>query len=494
MNRIPLRTLACCVLLGLVTAGCAQAEPPASQASAQAPVAASAPAMASLPDFTQIVQKNAPAVVHVEAKYNGQRREPRMQAGMPEDPQLELFRRFFGMPMMPSPEEQAHTSLGSGFILSSDGYVLTNNHVVDGADTVTVRLQDRRTLKAKVIGTDPNYDIALLKVEASGLPAVSIGDSRTLKPGQWVLAIGSPFGLDYTVTQGIVSAVGRNLGSGDQPYTSFIQTDVPINRGNSGGPLFNLQGQVVGINSQIYSNTGGYLGVSFSIPIDVAMNAVQQIKDHGYVTRGQLGVQIKGVDSDVAKALKLDSARGAIVAVVNDGSGAAKAGIQPGDIILSYNNQPIQDAASLPPLVGMTKPGTRVPVEILRDGKKQTLQVTISEMPHGKGGANGNDQPSAQSGSAALGLSVRDIDADTRQQLDLPGGEGVVIGDITGPVAARAGLQPGDVILRVNQQKVGSTAAFRAATKDVKPGDTVLLLVRRGDQTNFVALTVPSEK
>jgi len=494
MNRFPLRTLACCVLMGLVTTGCAQAEPPAAQANAKAVATAPAPAMASLPDFTGIVQKNAPAVVHVEAKYNGQRRQPRMQADMPDDPQAEFFRRFFGMPMMPSPQEQEHTSLGSGFILSADGYILTNNHVVDGADTVTVRLQDRRTLTAKVVGTDPNYDIAVLKVDASGLPAVSIGDSRTLKPGQWVLAIGSPFGLDYTVTQGIVSAIGRNLGSGDQPYTSFIQTDVPINRGNSGGPLFNLQGQVVGINSQIYSNTGGYLGVSFSIPIDVAMNAVQQIKDKGYVTRGQLGVQVRGVDSDIAKALKLDNAQGAIVADVSAGSGAAKAGIQAGDVILGYNGQPIHDASDLPPLVGMTKPGTRVPVEILRDGKKQTLQVTISELPHGRAGASGNDQPAAASGSAALGLSVRELDAESRQQLDLPAGEGVVIGDITGPVAARAGLRPGDVILRVNQQKISSVATFQAATKGVKPGDTVLLLVRRGEQTNFVALTVPSQK
>lgn len=494
MNRIPLRTLACCVLMGLVTAGCAQAEPPAAQANAPAARSTSAPAMASLPDFTGIVKKNAPAVVHVEAKYNGQRREPRTQAGMQDDPQMELFRRFFGMPMMPSPEEQEHTSLGSGFIISSDGYILTNNHVVDGADRVTVRLQDRRTLTAKVVGTDPSYDIALLKVDQSGLPAVSIGESRSLEPGQWVLAIGSPFGLDYTVTQGIVSAVGRNLGSGDQPYTSFIQTDVPINRGNSGGPLFNLQGQVVGINSQIYSNTGGYLGVSFSIPIDVAMNAVQQIKDHGYVTRGQLGVQVRGVDSQIAKALNMDNPRGAIVGVVQEGSAAAKAGIEVGDIITGYNGQPIMDAGDLPPVVGMTKPGTRVPVEILRNGKKQTVQVTVGEAPHDKAGASGNDRSPVQSGSAALGLSVRELDEDARQQLDLKKGEGVLIADITGPVAARAGLQPGDVVLRVGQQNVGSVSAFRAATKDVKPGDTVLLLVRRGDDTRFIALTVPSDK
>src|SRR5690348_17092093 len=321
MSHSILRTLACCALLGLAGVGGVQAQPAAA---------------AALPDFTGIVQQNAPAVVHVEARYTGEpNRSMRVQGqmgpgqGMPNDPGAEILRRFFGMPMMPSPQEQKHTSLGSGFIISPDGYILTNNHVVDHADKVTVRLQDRRTLTAKVVGTDPTYDIALLKVDAgSSLPAVHIGDSRTLKPGQWVLAIGSPFGFDYTVTQGIVSAVGRNLGGQDQPYTSFIQTDVPINRGNSGGPLFNLQGQVVGINSQIYSNTGGYLGVSFSIPIDVAMNAVQQIKDHGYVTRGQLGVQVRGVDSQIAKALNMDNPRGAIVGVVQDGSAAEEAGIQ----------------------------------------------------------------------------------------------------------------------------------------------------------------------
>ena len=243
----------------------------------------------SLPDFTGIVEKNAPAVVHVEAKSSG---KPAKGAGrgaqIAPDDQDELLRRFFGMPGMPmQPREQ--TSLGSGFIISADGYVLTNDHVVDDADEVKIRLQDRRTFTAKVVGKDPQYDIALLKVDASALPTVTIGDSRSVKRGQWALAIGSPFGLDATVTHGIISAVGRNLGSGDQPYTSFIQTDVPINRGNSGGPLFNLQGQVIGVNSQIYSTSGGYQGLSFSIPIDVAMNVVQQIKEKGYVSRGMLG-------------------------------------------------------------------------------------------------------------------------------------------------------------------------------------------------------------
>ena len=489
MNHSILRSLACCALLGIAGAGAVQAQTPGA---------------AALPDFTGIVQKNAPAVVHVEARYNGERQGDSRNAGgqmmpgqgMPDDPQAEILRRFFGMPMMPSPQEQKRTSLGSGFIISSDGYILTNTHVVDDADQVTVRLQDRRTLTAKVIGSDPQYDIALLKVDAGGsLPAVSIGDSRSLKPGQWVLAIGSPFGFDYTVTQGIVSAVGRNLGSQDQPYTSFIQTDVPINRGNSGGPLFDLQGRVVGVNSQIYSNTGGYLGVAFSIPIDVAMNVVKQIKEKGYVTRGQLGVMMQPITDDIAKALKLGSNSGAAVTQVSPGSGAEKAGLKPGDIIVGYNGQPITQAADLPPLVGMTPPGTKATVSILRDGKKQDVPVTISEMKRdGKAAsaaAGGKSAPAASGGSTALGLAVEDLDSDTRQQLGLKAGEGVLISDVTGPVAARAGLQPGDVILMVNQRRVGSTAAFREATKELKPGDTALLLVRHGDQSGFVGLTIP---
>ena len=482
-----LSLLACCALAGAVLAvPNVRAQP--------------APAAASLPDFTGIVQKNAPAVVQVEAKYSGGGK-PRVRSlsgpgGVPDDPQAELFRRFFGMPMMPSPAEQAHTSLGSGFIISADGYILTNNHVVDHADKVIVRLQDRRILDAKVVGTDPTYDIALLKVSAGGsLPTVSIGDSGNLKPGQWVLAMGSPFGFDYTVTQGIVSAVGRNLGSQDQPYTSFIQTDVPINKGNSGGPLFNLQGQVVGINSQIYSSTGGYQGVAFSIPIDVAMNAVEQLKTKGYVTRGQLGVVVQEVSDDMEKAYKLPDASGAAVAQVTPDSGAEKAGLQPGDIILDYDGHAIRSPADLPPLVGLTKPGTRVPVEILRHGRKQTLQVSIGAAPRDQNAVdNGGAMPGASSGSAALGFTVQPLDNATRKQMDLKPGQGVLIGDITGDVAAQAGLQPGDVILMVDQQPVGSVAAFRAATKDVKAGSTVLLLVRRNGQNRFFGLTVPADK
>lgn len=482
-NRLFSGLMCCALAMGLASPGLAWAQ--------------AAPVTAGLPDFTGIVQKNAPAVVQVEAKYTGRR--PKGAKGAPMqgmDPgQAEIFRRFFGMPMMPSPEDQARTSLGSGFIISGDGYIITNNHVVDGADTVTVRLQDRRTLTAKVVGTDSTYDIALLKVDSSGsLPAVSIGDSQSLKPGQWVLAIGSPFGFDYTVTQGIVSAVGRNLGSQDQPATSFIQTDVPINRGNSGGPLFNLQGQVVGVNSQIYSSSGGYQGVAFSIPIDLAMNVVDQLKTKGYVTRGLLGVGVEPVDESVAKALKLEVARGAIVNSVTPGSGAQKAGIQPGDVILSFNNHRIDAGADLPPLVSITKPGTTVPIQIVRNGNEKTVNVTVGAMPRSENSAADTGAPASSKGADALGLTVQDIDQSTRRQLGLQMGEGVIISSITGPVAEQAGLQSGDVILMVNQKKVGNAEAFRMSITDVKAGDTLLVLVRRGDDTRFISLTVPNDK
>jgi serine protease Do len=461
--------------------------------------AAGAQPAASLPDFTGIVEKNAAAVVHVEAKYTGkgksQRAKPRAGQQMPDD-QQELLRRFFGMPMMPSPEAQESTSLGSGFIISADGYVITNNHVVEDADTVTVRLQDRRTLDAKVVGTDPKYDIALLKVSAGSLPAVAIGDSRALKAGQWVLAIGSPFGFDYTVTQGIVSAVGRNLGSRDQPYTSFIQTDVPINRGNSGGPLFDLAGKVVGVNSQIYSSTGGYQGVAFSIPIDVAMDAVQQIKQKGYVTRGMLGVQVGVVTDDMVKAWKLDSGVGAAVANVTPGSGAAKAGLRYGDIILSFNGQAIGQASDLPPLVASTRPGTVAKVGILREGKKLTVEATVGELPRDgnavvNDGAGAGKMPGVTSSGKALGLEVTDLSASERKDASLGAGEGVAIKAVTGKAAQAAGLQAGDVVLMVNQTRVGTAAAFSEATRALKSGDTALLLVRRDDATQFIPITVP---
>jgi serine protease Do len=313
--------------------------------------------------------------------------------------------------------------------------------------------------------------------------------------GDIALAIGDPFGVGQTVTMGIVSAVGRNLGQRDQPYTSFIQTDVPINRGNSGGPLFNLQGQVVGVNSQIYSNTGGYLGVAFSIPIDVAMNAVEQIKSKGFVTRGQLGVMVQAVSDDMVKVYKLDRGAGAAVTQVSPDSAAEKAGFQAGDIILKYNNETIDQPGDLPPLVGLTKPGSKVPVEVLRNGKHETLQVTVGTAPRDPDAVSGQgSQPAQTSGSQALGLTVGPLSADDRKQMGLRRGEGVQVTDISGEAAAQAGLRPGDVILRVDQHAVSGVADFREATSKVKAGSTVLLLVRRGEQSSFIGITVPDGK
>ncbi|GAB3041232.1 MULTISPECIES: DegQ family serine endoprotease [Oleiagrimonas] len=445
---------------------------------------------AQLPDFTGIVSKNAPAVVHVEAKYDGGK-SPSMQMqqqGGPDQQQIpEILRRFFGGPMGPQ-EDPAHTSLGSGFIISSDGYILTNDHVVDDADSVTVRLQDHRTFKAKVVGSDKLYDIALLKVKAHDLPTVSIGDSSKLKPGQWVLAIGSPFGFDYTVTQGIVSAVGRNLGRQDQPYTSFIQTDVPINRGNSGGPLFNLDGQVVGINSQIYSNTGGYMGVSFSIPIDLAMNAVQQLKTKGHVSRGMIGVGIQNVDQDKAKALGLADVRGALVRTVNPGSPGDRAGLKVGDVITDFDGRVVNTASDLPPMVAATAPGTECTLKVIRDGKTRTIKVKLGEL---KGNGDGPSAGSMGSSSSKLGFSVQSMTDDQRQMLGLKRSEGgVVIDHVDGRNAAEAGLRPGDVVLMVGRKKVSTVSQFDKAIAEYKPGSTVMLLVRdRGGNTAFVTVT-----
>jgi serine protease Do len=443
--------------------------------------------------FADLANRLLPSVVNI-ATSQTLKAPPR--AAMPQlppgSPLEDLFKNFLG-PKQGTPRHV--TSLGSGFIIDPSGYIVTNNHVIEDSDQVTVTLNDGATLPAKIIGRDTKTDLALLKVNPKKpLPATKFGDSDKARIGDWVIAMGDPFGIGTTVTAGIVSARNRNINAG--PYDDFIQTDAPINRGNSGGPLFDLQGRVVGINSQIYSNTGDYLGVSFSIPIDVAMNAVQQLKSKGYVSRGMLGVTMQSVNDDIVKAFKLDNGAGAAVVDVSPDSGAAKAGIQPGDIILGYNGQTLQQASDLPPLVGMTKPGTKVPVEILRNGKRQTLDVTIGEASRDKDAVNGRGAtPSPESsGSAALGLTVQSIDSDTRKQLGLKPGQGVVIDDITGPVAAQNGLRAGDVILMVNQRKIGSVAEFQAATKDVKAGSTVLLLVRRGDQSNFIGLTVPDDE
>ena len=444
---------------------------------------------AELPDFTGLVEKYGPAVVNVQATGN-----PDAQQGadnMQEVP--EIFRRFFGP--VPQPRDRgARVSMGSGFIISADGYVLTNNHVVDGSDHVTVRLSDRRELDAKVVGTDEQYDIALLKIDATNLPVVSIGDSKIVKAGQWVVAIGSPFGFDHSVTAGIVSAIGRNFGGIEQQYVPFIQTDVPINRGNSGGPLFNLDGQVIGINSQIFSNTGGFMGVSFAIPIDIAMNAVEQIKTTGRVSRGMIGVQIQNVDREQAKALGLPRIGGALVNKVTPDSAAEKAGIQLGDVILAFGGRDISMSADLPPLVGSSKPGSRQDLKIWRDGKTLTIPVTVGTLPADSQALASSGRSGAAQADNPLGIVVEELTPEQRKQLDLAANEGVLVTRITGNAARRSALAAGDVILMLGRKPVKSVADFNATLKAAKPGEAVMLLVRRGEQTQFLALTIPKKE
>ena len=466
-------------------------------------VAATA-AHADLPDFTQLVEKNGPSVVNVTATQgdgasvrgdDADDQDGPDQSG-PEQPDMpDILRRFFG-PGGPGAPGGGHPriggeSLGSGFIISSDGYILTNNHVVSGAEKVVVRLSDRRELDAKVIGTDEKSDVALLKVKATGLPAVAIGDSSKLTPGQWVVAIGSPFAMDHSVTHGVVSYVGRS--SRSEQYVPFIQTDVPINRGNSGGPLFNLDGQVVGINSQIYSNTGGYMGVSFSVPINLAMNTVEQLKTTGRVARGMIGVKIQPVSRDDALALGLQQVSGALVNEVTPGSGADKAGVQPRDVILAYNGHVIDQQSDLPLLVGGTKPGTTAEMKIFRDGKTLTVPVAVGELAPEKAvlASLGNGEQAKRKNS--LGLAVEDITAEQRKELGLKDQNGVVISGVSG-AAKRAALQAGDIVLMVGRQSIKSTSDFRNAVKDVKPGDSVMLLVKRNEATQFVTIALPKPK
>ncbi|HLU13239.1 MAG TPA: DegQ family serine endoprotease [Arenimonas sp.] len=441
--------------------------------------------LVNLPDFTRLVEQAGPAVVNIEATL-GERGD--RQARVEEEELPEIFRRFFGQPGFPPAPGRGPrgVSQGTGFIISADGYVLTNHHVIDGASEILVRMADRSELKAELVGSDPLSDIALLKVPAKNLPTLALGDSRSLKPGQWVLAIGSPFGFDHSVTAGIVSGVGRRSLDPSQQYVPFIQTDVAINRGNSGGPLLNTSGEVVGINSQIFSNSGGYMGVSFAIPIEVAMNAVRQLRETGKVVRGQLGVRIQDVDRELAGELGLDRPVGAYVVSVENDSAAAKAGIRPGDVILAFNGQDIARSAQLPPLVGALAPGARASLEVLREGKRRNLVAVLEALEPSELVATAEPTP-AQTAPDLLGLVVEELGAARRAELGLGAGEGVRIARVTGLAARQAGLNPGDVILQVGRQKVGSVAEFREVAKAYGPGDEVRLLVRNARSTGFVS-------
>ena len=467
---------------------------------AQSPAASPAPQLvAGLPDFTRLVEEVGPAVVNVEAQIGGGRRSAQQ---MPDEEEIpEIFRRFLGpgFPGMPAPGGPQGgprgVSMGTGFIISSDGYVLTNHHVVEGADEVKIKLSDRRELTAKVVGSDQQSDVALLKVAATGLPALRIGDSKTLKPGQWVVAIGSPFGLDHSVTAGIVSAVGRSNPYANQRYVPFIQTDVAINRGNSGGPLLDTRGQVVGINSQIFSNSGGYMGVSFAIPIDTAMGAVNQLKKNGRVQRGMVGVNLQQITADIARASNLPDTRGALVSGVQPNGPGERAGIERGDVIRSVNGTPIYDSSQLPPIVGAMAPGTRITLGVLRDGRERDVAVTLAPLDEGAAsgtqpfGEDPGQQDTPRAASNALGIVGQELDADDRRQLGLAQGEGVGVARVQGLAAREAGIRPGDVILAVGRANVSSVAALERELGKVRTGQAVMLLVRRGGGTQYIAVT-----
>ena len=439
-------------------------------------------------DVADLVEKQGPAVVNISTTKLVKRGPEGLPFALPDDEDLqEFFRRFFpgGVPGGPGgPSQEVPTrGAGSGFIVSSDGYILTNAHVVRNADEVVVKLTDKRKFTAKVVGADARTDVAVIKITANNLPAVKLGDPARLRVGEAVAAIGSPFGFENSVTAGIVSAKGRSLPS--ENYVPYIQTDVPINPGNSGGPLFNMKGEVVGINSQIYSRSGGYQGVSFAIPIDVAMEVVDQLKTGGKVSRGWLGVVVQEVTADLAESFGLDRPRGALVAQVQPDTPAAKAGLQAADVILEFGGRPVESSGDLPRIVGMTKPGSQVPVTVWRKGKARQLNVTVGELPA--------ESAQNERGSRTFtrgGLALSELNAEQKRALGLD--YGLLVEDATGD-AARAGIQTGDVILAVNNTKVTTVETFRKAIAAVPVGKSAAVLVRRGEGSLYVPLKISGE-
>ncbi len=434
-----------------------------------------------LPDFTELVEKQGPAVVNVSSTQIV--RNAQSLPGIPNlpkgDPFLEFFNRF--APQLP--RERESQSLGSGFIISDDGYIMTNAHVVGSADGITVRLTDKREFKAKVIGVDKRTDVALIKIEASGLPKITQGDPNLLKVGEWVVAIGSPFGFDSSVTAGIVSAKGRSLPQ--ENYVPFIQTDAAVNPGNSGGPLFNMKGEVIGINSQIYSRSGGYMGLSFAIPIDVAMEVANQLRVSGKVTRGRIGVTIQEVTRDLAESFGLSKSGGALISSVEKGGAADKAGIQVSDVILKFDGKTVSASGDLPRMVAATRPGSKVTVQVWRKGESKEIHLTVGEMP-------GDDQV-AQGGStgpgesvARLGLVLSELSAEQKNELQVKGG--LLVEEVKSTSAARAELRRGDIILAIGNVDVGSVEQFNEALKQIPKGRNIALLVRREDGVYYIAL------
>lgn len=442
-----------------------------------------------LPDFTDLAEKQGAAVVNISTT-----QIIRGRSGVPlpfdeDDPMFDFFRRFIPRQPGGAPREFENKSLGSGFVLSGDGYILTNAHVVEAADEITVRLTDKREFKAKVIGADKRTDVALIKIDASNLPVVRLGDPGQLKVGEWVVAIGSPFGFDNSVTAGIVSAKGRSLPQ--ENYVPFIQTDVAINPGNSGGPLFNMRGEVVGINSQIYSRSGGYMGLSFAIPIDVAMEVQNQLRAHGKVSRGRLGVVIQEVTRELADSLGLSRPMGAIVNAVEKGGPAEKAGLEPGDVILKFDGKAISSSADLPRMVAATKPGTRSALQIWRKGSTKDIAVTVGELQEEKvaSGRVGGKRSKAEPPANRLGLVVSELTPEQKRELKVSGG--LLVEDIVGSTS-RADLRPGDVILALISKgattDIKSVEQFNKLLSQFDNSANVTLLVRRGDMQTFITV------
>jgi len=448
-----------------------------------------------LPDFTELVEAAGPAVVNISTTGKASLAEhiaPGIE--MPELPEgagplEDWIKRFFGEGQGFG-EEFDTSSLGSGFIFTADGYVVTNYHVVKAADEIVVRLSDRREFKAKLIGFDPKSDIALLKIEAKGLPTLKMGDSSKLKVGEWVLAIGSPFGFDYSATAGIVSAKGRSLPN--ENYVPFIQTDVAINPGNSGGPLFNLDGEVVGINAQIYSQTGGFMGVSFAIPINVVLDIVDQLKASGHVTRGWLGVYIQEVTRQLAESFGMDQPRGALVAQVMEDSPAGKAGIKVGDIILKFNGQKIVRSADLPPMVGRTQVGQKAKVEVLRGGKPMTLLVTIGQLPDEEKPVQAKTETQDKKLGQLYGMTLSELSAEQAAEMAID--HGVLVQSVEAGAARDAGIRAGDVIVMIQQKQVKSSKEAIDAIKAIPAGNSIAILVQRKSGPVFLALKKPKTR
>jgi serine protease Do len=446
----------------------------------------------ALPDFTDLVDQVGPSVVNIRTL---EKAKPASAAGGGNEEQmLEFFRRF-GIPVPPNmprsprpdrgqPDEDQPRGVGSGFVLSSDGFVMTNAHVVEGADEVIVTLPDKREFKARIIGADKRSDVAVVKIDASGLSAVKIGDANRMRVGEWVMAIGSPFGLENTVTAGIVSAKQRDTGD----YLPFIQTDVAINPGNSGGPLINMRGEVIGINSQIYSRSGGYMGISFAIPMDEAIRVSEQLRQNGRVTRGRIGVQIDQVTKDVAESIGLGKPQGALVRGVEPGSPAEKAGVEAGDIIIKLDGKAIEKSSDLPRLVGNTKPGTRSTLTVFRRGTTKDLMVTIGELEPEKSArakTEREEKPKATGAVTAFGLTVSDLTDAQKRELKVKGGVRV---EAAADAAARAGLREGDVIVSVANLEINSVKELEALLAKIDKTKPLSLLFRRGDWAQYIVI------